>query len=269
MSVRLTCLIHLNGLTNGVRPISDFWKLTLESQPTCFDDASLLLAGGILNTLSDFLVVILPIPRVLMLHLPSRQRAIIAILLGIGAMVTIAGAARTYFTYVSATSNDRTWSLHRAWVSGSLELYIGIVRNTTKLCATWLTSKICACIPSLKKLVIRYIPKILRSTRTQISNSAIPSFNHQLSYRTTIVPGPGDEVQLDFKLPRVQRYSSLTDPKDGGPYHKAAFDSTTSLNHSIEYECGGSGHSNTSLTGHSDDLKAQEDTVQLRCVKTP
>lgn len=124
--------IKLKSFVNGARPISDYWKLTLESQPTCLDDASLLLAGGILNTLSDFLVVVLPIPRVLMLQLPARQRAIIATLLGVGLMVTIAGAVRTYFTYVSATSNDRTWALHRAWVTGSLELYIGIVSITYK-----------------------------------------------------------------------------------------------------------------------------------------
>lgn len=110
--------------------MSDFWKLTLSKQPNCLDQASLLLAGGILNTCSDFLVVVLPIPRVLMLRLPPRQKAIVAILLGVGFMVTIAGAARTYFTYAAAQSNDEIWNLHSAWVSGSLELYIGIVSIT-------------------------------------------------------------------------------------------------------------------------------------------
>lgn len=64
-------------------------------------------------------------------------------------------------------------------------------------------------------------------------------------------------------------YRPLTDPEDRELNKKTASDTTTSLNHYIEYENGGSSRSNTSVTEHYDDLKDQEDTAQLRFEKYP
>lgn len=126
------CLFLLYQV-NSNRPISDFWFLTFNDQPTCFKDGPLLLAGGILNTITDFLVVTLPIPTVLSLQLPRRQKVIIAVLLSVGFMVTITGAVRAYFTYKSTKTYDRVWALQQAFVCTSVELYVGIVNTLPPL----------------------------------------------------------------------------------------------------------------------------------------
>lgn len=46
------------------RPPQDYWKITDGPQPNCIDQSSTLLFAGIVNTLTDFLVVILPIRTV-------------------------------------------------------------------------------------------------------------------------------------------------------------------------------------------------------------
>lgn len=53
------------------RPPQDYWKVTLEPQPNCIDQSSTLLLAGIVNTLTDFLAVLLPIRTVVRSIPPS------------------------------------------------------------------------------------------------------------------------------------------------------------------------------------------------------
>jgi hypothetical protein len=93
------------------------------------NEAAHILAAGIINTFTDFCVVSIPIPVVLKLRLPLRQRLFCAILFGAGFIVCIAGAARIVYTYQLNTSYDKTWLFYPTWICGTIELYLGIVSN--------------------------------------------------------------------------------------------------------------------------------------------
>ena len=67
-------------------------------------------------------------PTVCAIRLPRRETIIIILLFGAGFIITGAGAARTYYTYKVTISDDKTWDIFPAWLSGCVELYIGIVR---------------------------------------------------------------------------------------------------------------------------------------------
>jgi hypothetical protein len=108
------------------QPLSAQWTVSFEPQK-CVNMEVFLLVAGILNTLSDFLVVLLPIPVVLKLQLPRRQLIVVTMLFGAGFLVCAAGGARTWFTYMLTSSFDATWYGYRASLSSSVELYIGIV----------------------------------------------------------------------------------------------------------------------------------------------
>lgn len=110
----------------GCRPISAAWTLSFKPQ-NCINIQAHLLAAGILNTLSDFLVVLLPIPIVLRLQLPPRQMIVVVMLFGAGFIAVAAGGARTWYTYQVSASYDATWYGYRASLSSSIELYVGIV----------------------------------------------------------------------------------------------------------------------------------------------
>jgi hypothetical protein len=167
----------------------------------CISEPAHLLAASIINTITDFLVVTLPIPTVWKLKLAGREQVILVLLFGVGFMVSIAGCVRTVYTYQAAVSNDRTWAIYPVWLSSCVELYVGIVRNLQSYKETFLIkrNKICASIPATKKFFSHFIPRLLDSdltrSRTAISMqtksyhsstpATIPNFERAVRYNTT------------------------------------------------------------------------------------
>jgi hypothetical protein len=112
------------------RPVSAYWTLSNEPQ-NCINEPAHLLAGGIINTITDFCVVVLPIPVVLKLQLPRRQQIILVGLFGAGFVTVVAGIFRIYYTHRLNISYDKTWFASPLWISGTIELYLGIVSGFT------------------------------------------------------------------------------------------------------------------------------------------
>ena len=72
-------------------------------------------------------MVLLPIPVVLKLNLPLRQRIACAMLFGAGFIVCIAAGVRMSYTWQLNTTYDKTWLAYPVWIAGTIELYLGIV----------------------------------------------------------------------------------------------------------------------------------------------
>lgn len=86
-----------------------------------------LLVAGIINTLTDFAVVMVPIPIVLKLKLPIRQQIIMVMLFATGFIVCIVGCVRTYYMYTVSETYDQTWVGFKVWMTGAIEFYLAIV----------------------------------------------------------------------------------------------------------------------------------------------
>lgn len=87
-----------------------------------------MLGGGIVNSVSDLLITVLPIPIVMKLQMPLRQRVGVCILLCLGLIVTIAGSLRTYFTWRSLIESwDETWFAYPLWIAAAVEIDLGLV----------------------------------------------------------------------------------------------------------------------------------------------
>lgn len=82
-----------------------------------------------LYSVTDLLVVVLPMPIIYRLQLPTQQQMGIIVLFGVGFLVTLAGAVRTVFLFRTTESFDKTWLAYPVYIASSVELYIGIVRN--------------------------------------------------------------------------------------------------------------------------------------------
>lgn len=141
-------------------PVSDYWTLSLTPQK-CINERMHLLLGGIINTLTDFLVFLLPLPTVLSLKIHRRQQILLCLLFGAGLIVCIAGTVRIWFAWKTASTYDRTWKSYPLWISSLLELDIGII---------------CTAIPACKPFFSRYIPALLGSSFGATKDSTIPSF---------------------------------------------------------------------------------------------
>ncbi|KAJ8071814.1 hypothetical protein OCU04_002128 [Sclerotinia nivalis] len=148
------CVVGLQGglfcivLVFQCRPPQDYWKVTKDPQPNCIDQSSTLLLAGIVNTLTDFLVVLLPIRTVYSTNLPRRQSLIVSFLFTLGFLSCFAGIIRTYYMYKVTQVWDQVWASYPVWVTAAVELYIGII---------------CTSIPATKAFFVTYIPKLFNS----------------------------------------------------------------------------------------------------------
>ncbi|CZS91388.1 uncharacterized protein RAG0_02028 [Rhynchosporium agropyri] len=140
----LECLAFIITVLFQCGSPSAYWTITFEPQH-CISEAKNTLAAGINNTIGDVAVVLLPIPLIWRLKLPFQQQIIIFVLFGAGFLVTVASIMRTYYLYKVNTTWDKTWVAMPAWISSSVELYLGII---------------CASIPATKKFFSRISPKI-------------------------------------------------------------------------------------------------------------
>ena len=64
------------------RPVSHYWKAATEHE--CMSEGPVVLSCSILNFLTDFWLVMMPIPTLWKLKLPKRQKMLLIGLLGLG-----------------------------------------------------------------------------------------------------------------------------------------------------------------------------------------
>jgi hypothetical protein len=112
------------------RPISAGWKIAESSISNhCINENAHLMSANIINTITDFVVVLLPIRTATSIQLSSRQRVVVISLFGTGLIASSVGIARTYFTWllITAADYDTTWNAWYVWLSSLVELHLGIV----------------------------------------------------------------------------------------------------------------------------------------------
>lgn len=77
------------------RPIQSYWVFPPIEGSKCLNEGTATLIIGIFNCVADLLTTILPIPLIMRLQMPLKHRMGVCVLLGLGFIVTIAGAIRT------------------------------------------------------------------------------------------------------------------------------------------------------------------------------
>lgn len=112
------------------RKPSTYWTLSFVPQPECISETNLLLAAGIINVVTDLIVVLLPMPIVWRVKLPVQQQIVLGLLFAVGFFITLVGAIRTYYLYNVTSKWDKTWEAYPVWLTSSVELYVGIVSSS-------------------------------------------------------------------------------------------------------------------------------------------
>ncbi|KAF9699265.1 hypothetical protein EKO04_003181 [Ascochyta lentis] len=108
-------------------PVSDYWVIGSPAG-SCLNEGTATLVAGIINCIADFATTITPIPLILGLHMPRRQRYAVALLFAMGIIVTIAGIVRTWFIYKSLiTTYDNTWYAYPLWIAAAVEIDLGVI----------------------------------------------------------------------------------------------------------------------------------------------
>ena len=90
---------------------------------------------GSLNIIVDLVVAALPIPVVLSLKLPLRERLGVIVLLGAGSGAVVCATAKTYYVYLALIGSwDQTWWTVPIWITAIVEADVIIVSHSSLPC---------------------------------------------------------------------------------------------------------------------------------------
>lgn len=94
----------------------------------CLDEGTALMISGIINCVADLWTTLLPIPLVMRLKMPLRERIGVCVLLSLGIIVTVAGIMRTYYIWQSLINSwDETWFSYPLWICAAVEIDVAVV----------------------------------------------------------------------------------------------------------------------------------------------
>ena len=130
-------------------PIRAMWTWPPIQGARCINEGRWTFVCGIINTIADIFVVVLPIPIIYKLRLPLRKRIGAIILVSLGFLVCVVGVVRAYFVWLSLMhSYDVTWNGYGALVAATVEIHVGLVGSIAYLWAELIkfpVLRLCSC----------------------------------------------------------------------------------------------------------------------------
>jgi len=153
------CVINWICSLLACRPLSLYW--TARQNGHCFDIYAFWFFSAGFNIVTDIALCILPIPTLVTLQLPRKQKyGLICVFLlgGFGCVTSVLRLIKLYELYKSV---DVSYDVVGPLLWSSIEVNTGII---------------CACLPTLKPLVNLISPWLLHSSSRESSCNRQPSF---------------------------------------------------------------------------------------------
>ncbi|KAK4979514.1 hypothetical protein LTR28_004249 [Elasticomyces elasticus] len=199
------------------KPISAYWVYPPMPNGTCMDEGTVTLWAGVINCISDLLVTVLPIPIVMRLQMPLKERLGVVVLLSLGFAVTVAGVVRTYSIWWSLIKSwDETWFAYPLWIAAAVEIDLAVI---------------CACAPALKPLIWPPLTQLSHSLSSRLSllRSQGPSRKGSPMSSQTSAPTPTNNNNTNTFNP-LRPLARLLHPSyssENGEHEKRARKTTT------------------------------------------
>ena len=140
-------------------PVWGEFQESIPSYTICTDLVTLYLSSAPINIYTDLVILALPMPILTNMRLPRKQKIILVITFSFGAFVAAVDVVRIAYLEQAfqvrigevgeenATASRVTIQDDLSFMWSAIEVHVGIL---------------CACVPSLKPLVARVIPSMLR-----------------------------------------------------------------------------------------------------------
>ncbi|KAK8052854.1 hypothetical protein PG996_012155 [Apiospora saccharicola] len=119
-------------------PIARYWDSGIPGH--CLDQPKVFLADTALAVVTDFIILVIPIPLTWKLNMPLRKKMKVAAMLGAGGFAVGIACFREYRIYIFQWSTDVTRDFVVMNLCGTIEITIGMV---------------CVCLPSINLLFER------------------------------------------------------------------------------------------------------------------
>ncbi len=143
------------------------------SSAQCIPLVTLYLASAPVNIITDLAILVLPIPVLTGMRLPQKQKTILVFTFALGIFVAVVDVIRIYYLQQASLN-----------VTGSLSGHTGTIGDQVdfawyaSLSLMWSAVEvnigiICACIPTLKPLVTRILPKLINDHTLHSSDKSV------------------------------------------------------------------------------------------------
>ncbi|KAK1138659.1 hypothetical protein N8T08_002125 [Aspergillus melleus] len=146
------------------RPVGAAFAYPKPPDATCSDILTLYLSSSPVNIITDLAILFLPNPILTQMRLPRKQKIILVITFSFGFFVAVVDVIRIAYLQNAATSrqvalkelhlqdspgDDFNWFASLSFMWSVVEVNVSVI---------------CACVPSLKPLVARILPKLIRDS---------------------------------------------------------------------------------------------------------
>lgn len=127
-------------------PVPAFWNPSITGRK-CVQGVKLYLANAILNVLFDFMVLLVPVPMLLKLQVPTRQKLVIGALFSLGSITCVVSAVRIHlFESIIPLAADLTWHLPTSTSFIFVECHLSVI---------------CGCAMVFRPFLRRHFPYLL------------------------------------------------------------------------------------------------------------
>lgn len=189
------------------QPIAAAWDTDVTSTQ-CIPLLTEFICSAPVNIVTDLAILALPLPVLTGMRLPPRQKTILILTFALGIFVTVVDVVRIYYLQqaiaivpinpsadpaaIYGQSSGFSWNASLSLMWSAVEVNVGIT---------------CACIPTLKPLVIRILPGILvdaESTRRmsqQDTSGTKPESSVENSHPRPNGPQPSPSIVLPSPPP--------------------------------------------------------------------
>ncbi|KAF4121028.1 transporter [Geosmithia morbida] len=143
-------------------PVEAAWNPLYQGKIRCVPLLTEFICSSPINIITNLCLLFLPIPVLTQMRLPARQKIAVVCLFSLGIFITIVDVVRIYFlqsavsdvpTSISSGANttfggqtDFAWNASLSFMWSAVEVNVGII---------------CACIPTLKPLILKLLPAML------------------------------------------------------------------------------------------------------------
>ncbi|KAH6847666.1 hypothetical protein B0I37DRAFT_431444 [Chaetomium sp. MPI-CAGE-AT-0009] len=174
-------------------PIGSYWDWTIPG--TCINQQAIFDAGNILNMLTDFMILLLPIWMLRPMRVPLVKKLGVMLVLMTGGFVCAVSLLRMVMGKTGENNPDITWHYPVNLIWCLVEEYLGII---------------CACLPSLKAFCKHFYPKLFLFA-PDIDERVAASFPFSSFRADTLADGNGNGNGSD-----LNRGNNNSVPRDGG-----------------------------------------------------
>jgi fucose permease len=192
-------------------PVRSVFLYPTPKSANCTDIVNLYLSSAPVNIITDLAILFLPMPILTGMRLPKKQKIILVVTFSCGAFVAVVDVIRiAYFqnaassildvtttgSIVTKEQDDFSWYASLSFMWSAVEVNLGIV---------------CACVPSLKPLFLRFIPTFVKDAGTSPGESTTDGADENGPQMAPAMAVKGNISMVNnpaaFRKPTVKEYS--------------------------------------------------------------